>query len=757
MQLAPPPLRTARRPAWRSWICILALLSPTSLLAQTNARPHLAYAFPAGARRGETCEIVLGGQHLKAVQNAYVAGGGVKAEIVRWRRAMTPGEFNQLRTLLDEARERLVEDGQANPTPEAVAREAGVTADQLREMEIFRDRQRDPKRQPNEQLEEELTIRVAIAADADDGRRELRLVDDAAISNPLWLHVGRHPEVRESEPNDAAPERSIESLPVVINGQMMPGDVDRFSFPAMKGQKLVMVAGAREVIPYLADAVPGWFQPALSLFDARGREVPITTAFHFHQDPVAYFEAPQDDRYTIQIRDALFRGREDFVYRLMVGEIPFVTSVFPMGAPWDERTTIQLEGWNLTQRTLTTKSVGFRQIQPFQWHTVQQGNQLSVRVPLRMDAFPELMDKEPNDEESTAQRASTPSIVNGRIDRAGDEDVFRLSGPGKVAIEVYARRHGSPLDSYLLLTDSRGKELAYSDDYEDKTQGLLTHHADSRLTATVPASGALLRIGDVQGNGGKDFVYRLYVHPPRADFALRVTPSCVLARPGSVAAITVHALRELDFDDDIELTLVDAPPGFHLSGNVVPGNVSRHALTLSIPANASSTPMTLQMIGRARLRNSRSLLTRPVIAAEDMMQAFLWKHLVPVEDWHVLVRGSPQSAAPFQTPPTTVSLVRGGETRVPLLVTSGGVSAGDVRIEVKEPKGVTAEVESAAAGLWALRLKTDADKVPTGARGNLLLYAYRLTTPLATKDAPNPKPWRSDYGYLPALPYSTPP
>ena len=31
-----------------------------------------------------------------------------------------------------------------------------------------------------------------------------------------------------------------------------------------------MAASARELIPYLADAVPGWFQPVLAVFDAKG-------------------------------------------------------------------------------------------------------------------------------------------------------------------------------------------------------------------------------------------------------------------------------------------------------------------------------------------------------------------------------------------------------------------------------------------------------------------------------------------------------
>jgi hypothetical protein len=84
----------------------LVALLPTTAIAQPGASPHLAYAFPAGARRGETCELVLGGQHLKKAQGVYVAGGGVRAEIVRWYRGLTPGEYNQLRMALDEAREK---------------------------------------------------------------------------------------------------------------------------------------------------------------------------------------------------------------------------------------------------------------------------------------------------------------------------------------------------------------------------------------------------------------------------------------------------------------------------------------------------------------------------------------------------------------------------------------------------------------------------------------------------------------------------
>jgi len=31
--------------------------------------------------------------------------------------------------------------------------------------------------------------------------------------------------------------------------------------------------------------------------------------------------------------DSLYRGREDFVYRIALGELPLVTGVFPLGGP----------------------------------------------------------------------------------------------------------------------------------------------------------------------------------------------------------------------------------------------------------------------------------------------------------------------------------------------------------------------------------------------------------------------------------------
>ena len=123
---------------------------------------------------------------------------------------------------------------------------------------------------------------------------------------------------------------------------------------------------------------------------------------------------------------------------------------------------------------------------------MRKDDRVSNRVPFAVDTLPECFEKEPNDSIATAQRVTLPIIVNGRVDKPGDWDVFRFEGRAgdTIVAEVYARRLDSPLDSVLKLTDASGKQLAFNDDHEDKGAGLDTHYADSYITATLPADGA---------------------------------------------------------------------------------------------------------------------------------------------------------------------------------------------------------------------------------------------------------------------------
>ncbi|MFK9339967.1 hypothetical protein ACJEKK_25535, partial [Escherichia coli] len=87
------------------------------------------------------------------------------------------------------------------------------------------------------------------------------------------------------------------------------------------------------------------FQATLALCDAKGNELAYDDDFRFDPDPVLYFEVPADGQYVIEIKDALYRGRDDFVYRIAMGESPFVTGIFPLGGRAGEQTAAELTGW----------------------------------------------------------------------------------------------------------------------------------------------------------------------------------------------------------------------------------------------------------------------------------------------------------------------------------------------------------------------------------------------------------------------------
>ncbi len=741
---------------------LLSVIIASDAFAQPRGNnPHIAYAYPAGCQRGTACEIVVGGQHLKEAKEVYLAGEGVEVEIVSWYRPLTSGEYNNLRNKMRDAREQLIEERKTGgdnrkPSEAEVALAAGITNEQLKEMEVYRQRDRDPKRQPNDQLEEEVTLQLSVAEDAEPGKRELRFLTDAAISNPIWLHVGRWPEGRENEPNDNKPNEAVDSMPMVINGQIMPGDTDRFSFHASKGMKLVIQVEAREVIPYLADAVPGWFQAVLRLTDSSGKEVSFSDSFHYRQDPVMYFEVPEDDVYTVEIRDSLYRGREDFVYRITLGEIPFITSIFPLGARVDSDVSVQLSGWNLTRPVLTVKTMSRKQYRPIRWYSSEQDNGVSVRFPLQIDHWPEVTDREPNNDFANAQEIKTRMTINGRIDQPGDKDVFLIDGGGPLVVEVHARRLGSPLDSILTLTDAEGNEVAFNDDHKDMSQAMLTHHADSHLTASVPANGNYyLQIADAQDNGGSEFTYRLVLRPKQADYELRVTPSSIIARAGQVVPITAFALRKDGFDEDVELSLVDPPKGFRLDGAVIPGNADHVRMTLTMPSTAPAESVVLEMEGAAKRGvRSRTSIVRPAIPAENMMQAFIWYHLVPVEKWNVFVSGKPGARMPFKLlTNNSLTLPRGGDVYINVQPLAKKLVGDQFKLQLSEPpEGISAAIETDDSGAFAVKISTT-EEVEPELRGNLLMSAYKEFTPAPTEENPAPRTQRTNYGFLPAIPF----
>ena len=610
-------------------------------------------------------------------------------------------------------------------------------------------------RQMNPQIAELVVLRVVVDPGAPPGDRELRLLTPAGLSNPLCFQVGVAPEVDEQEPNEATAVQAVPpdppaAVPVVFNGQIRPGDVDRFRFEARRGQRLVVTARARRLIPYLADAVPGWFQATLALFDAEGKELAFADDFTFDPDPVLFFEVPADGVYQLEIRDSIFRGREDFVYRITVGEQPFVTQLFPLGAQAGQAAATALGGWNLpaTRLPLDTRADGG----PLRQASITQGPWVSDPVPYAVGRLPESTEAEPDTTTTKAQAVTLPCLVNGRIGKPGDVDVFEFAGRSgeEVVAEVQARCYRSPLDSLLRVTDKRGKVIGLNDDCENKESGLVTHHADSYLRVRLPADGTYrVSLADAQRHGGRDYAYRLRLGPPQPDFALRVTPSSLNLRPGGRVPVTVHALRKDGFDGAIEIRLRDAPDGFALAGGRVPPGQDLVAMTLAAPAVGGGQPVALQLDGHATIGGED--VVRPAVPAEDRMQAFSYRHLAPSKQLLAVV-------LPGRQQPASITVEGGSILRIPL----GGST--DLAVRAAKwitDRGLTIELRDAPAGVTAgpttvtnrgasAPITADAKLAKAGTAGNLIVEVVGDPPPAAKNKQVQAKR-RVPYGLLPPV------
>jgi hypothetical protein len=619
-------------------------------------------------------------------------------------------------------------------------------------------------------LAETVTLQVKIAPDAVLGERELRLATPLGLSNPLVFRIDQLPEFCERDPNngEVQPEMTI-TLPAIVNGriipgdgdltrfpprageQFVPGDVDRYRFQARRGQQLVVVAAARELIPYLADAVPGWFQAVVTLYDAEGRELAYDDDYRFHPDPVLHYEIAADGEYVLEIRDALYRGREDFVYRIAIGELPFVTSIFPLGGPAGARSEVALKGWNLPVDKLTMdagdQEPGLRMV------SLSKDGLASNHVPFAVDMLPECLEKEGNDSPRDAQAVTLPIIVNGRIGKSGDWDIFRLEGRAgdRIVAEVYARRLDSPADTVLKLTDAAGRQLAFNDDHENKDSGLETHHADSFFLAALPADGTYyVHLGDAQRRGGPEYAYRLRISPPRPDFALRICPSALNAGAGQTLPISVYALRKDGFSGPITLALKGAPRGFILSGGVVPDGQDHVQVTLTLPTAPQSEPIPLSLEGLATVDGQE--IVRRAVPADDMEQAFAYHHLVPARELRVtpLKRGMTRTFVKILSE-QPVRIPVGGTARVRVALPANRVFS-RIQFELSDPpEGIGVRETFSDPKGTDIVLQCDGARVRPGLKGNLIVAAFGERPSAPGKAQANRA--RSALGMLPAVPF----
>ena len=566
------------------------LLAGACLLAGTLlSGVNLGYLYPAGAQAGTTVQIVIGGQGLWGYNRLSITGGGVTLVRIQY----APGTFYAgcgeqyvwVREYLNEVANGGHRQPPRNERNFGVWRYPGAL-EQLDQLDplmfslackgVF---ERPNSLQSSPAIAQKLVATLRIAPDAAPGVREFRLLTAAGnlrATNPLRFYVGKAPEFREQEYQLPPLKRKpvLFTIPSAVNGQIEPGETDRFKFELDKGEKVCFALKGRILNPYIGDGVPGNFQPVLEVKDETGKSLAFADDNYFDPDPVLNFTAPADGLYTLEIRDALYRGREDFVYR--IDAIRGTWRRPPLARPCPD-------------------------LPEYCEHAAAAG---VVKLPL---------------------------LISGTVNKPGEVKNFRFRAEKdqKVVAEVFARRLGSPLDSLLKILGPDGKTVACNDDFPRPNFGLNMQHVDSYVCFKAPASGVYQAVlSDTAGAGGKDCGFFLRLDFPRPDFRVYAAPSAVpVSMDRGADQITVAAERIDGFKGEIFFELKDAE-NFKITGiNSIPPGASESIIALSTTwvHPSKSTPVFPELYAY-----SGSIRHR-VRGADSAMQAFAYTHYIPAQ------------------------------------------------------------------------------------------------------------------------------
>jgi WD40 repeat protein len=285
---------------------------------------------------------------------------------------------------------------------------------------------------------------VTFPATTPAGTYQVGLRAPSGESARLTLVVDAFESVPEIEPNNSPASPQQVTLPVSILGALdRPGDVDWYRFKAHVGREV----GVQVITTPSGDA----FEPVLTLTDAAGQLLAEKVGSHLGHI------CERDGEYALGLRDRRYRGGPAMHYRLQVGNLPVVRSVFPLGLQRGTRADFVVDGVNLG---------GPRRVPISAPANAEAGRRLPILIdtplgkPLGqpevvVGEFPEVI----------ASQGSVwlpvPGTANGRIVRPGQADSwhFHAVRGERLIVEVNARRLGSPLDSALEVLDAHGRPL----------------------------------------------------------------------------------------------------------------------------------------------------------------------------------------------------------------------------------------------------------------------------------------------------------
>ncbi len=292
--------------------------------------------------------------------------------------------------------------------------------------------------------------KLAITTPADFARAAVDVTfttADGKAAGTLKLYVDDIAVVAASEAKTAPLK-----FPVVLWSRLdNPGDSDRYEFDAAAGQTLVFDLEAKG-LGAKADAV-------LALVDKDGHVLANSNDFDNTGDPFVGYAFKTAGRFAIVVSDLQMGGSAEHFYRLTAGALPFVTACYPLSVPANAESEVQLIGFNLPAEARAKVKAGAMGEMAVPLDVARFRSRRGFRV--AVSELPAVLETEPNDAPDLATKAAAPASIAGRIERAGDVDLFRFDAKkGSVwAIETEAAKRGAPVDTKIEVLDAKGAKV----------------------------------------------------------------------------------------------------------------------------------------------------------------------------------------------------------------------------------------------------------------------------------------------------------
>ena len=165
------------------------------------------------------------------------------------------------------------------------------------------------------------TFTVTISSQASPGLCDLRVAGRFGLSNPRSFEVGTRKETQEVEPNDVLQQATPVGLNTVINARSnQQADVDIYRFQGDKGQRvLVECRGVAIDLRMLA---------TMEAYDAHGRRLSASQNAT-GPDSLMDLTLPARGDYYLKVFDAVFRGGNEYFYRLHLHTDAHIDFVIP--------------------------------------------------------------------------------------------------------------------------------------------------------------------------------------------------------------------------------------------------------------------------------------------------------------------------------------------------------------------------------------------------------------------------------------------